>query len=222
MSVCVWLGPDQLTIDIPDLVVFFIWPGKKIILRISILNFTNPSDLTVIDLDRPSQENTMSPETSIIFHELLNINTSPCLLFIGQDKDIGIDTIFKESDSLSFATFTLNTVIGGMEFFERHIVEGDALHSETLKKWFAITSQALNDQDPATFLFDPTILLVGVINHIRATIINNHTFDIQGKKSIAIPFAFIRSWFDILLALLKGPEKDITVRQLLDLGRVVN
>lgn len=183
------------------------------------LNFTNPSEFTTIDLGKPSHNNVISSDTSIIFHELLNINTLPCLLFISQTRDIDMDTIFKESAALSFASYALNTVTDCMTFFEGHVAEGDALHSETLKKWFSTSSRMLDDQDPANYLFDPTLLLVGVINHLRATIIDNHTFDIQGKKSISIPFIFIRGWFDILLASLTGPEKDVAVRRLLELGR---
>ncbi|KDR77047.1 hypothetical protein GALMADRAFT_139071 [Galerina marginata CBS 339.88] len=207
ITICVWLGTEP--VDQIKTQVVLVVPGKGII-PITMLDQNRLSSVTTLDLNSG-----MNP-TNTLMYELFAISEKPCLLFIRQG-DHPDSLIEKEGQDLSFINLALKMVNACHTYLDGNKVEGDALHSSALAKWFLATSRELDGQSPTRFLFDPTLLAAGIVRDLGKTLLDVNRFDIDLNEVILIPMVFIRNWAARLTGMLQGEQKDGVVRNLLRL-----
>ncbi|KDR68946.1 hypothetical protein GALMADRAFT_1353413 [Galerina marginata CBS 339.88] len=196
LQMCLWLGP----------VVLLIWPGRGI-LSLAALSVAHPSRMVTLGRDTGSFVNSDAPNE--VARELLMINPDPCLLFIRWSNPITLVEV--EARDLSFVTLSLKVVTGCMEYLQARGIRGDVVESPALADWFAITSKEFEDAGREKFLFDPSVLIVGIISHLGLTLEGVNKFDINREGFLFIPLVFIRDWSKSMMDRLMGPERDATV-----------
>lgn len=151
-----------------------------------------------------------------IIHELFAINKKPCLLFVHCHPD-DIVSMTNEADRLSFTSFTQGLVSDCVSFLVKdQLAVGRAVHSTSLENWFTTTSKKLSMAKSDNFLFDPTVLIVGILRHLGTTLKQENRLDIEGVEAIiSIPINFIEEWGRSLQVRICGKDRDMVIRDLL-------
>jgi hypothetical protein len=99
----------------------------------------------------------------------------------------------QEAEALCFRTRVLQAAVNFVAFLETSGVPGDAVPSRALGEWYKATYKALKVESTDDFLFDPSVLVVGIIQEFVGTVRRVNRLDIA-SKSILIPLAFARTW----------------------------
>ncbi|KDR74680.1 hypothetical protein GALMADRAFT_141035 [Galerina marginata CBS 339.88] len=209
-QICVWLGPD-----LNETSVYLIWPGRGIYSIGPPLSASNPSRMINLGTGNGAVMNCEPPNNVAL--ELLHINPTPCFLFIQQWGE-EYTTIQDEAKSLSFTSYAHIAITDFLSYLEKQKqVPGDAIQSSALEAWYNQTVDALSREAQEKFLFDPTLLLAGIIQNLgtRIKVINN--FDIATEELIFIPMVFIRNWGKYLMEeLISDSGKELCVKNLLE------
>lgn len=123
----------------------------------------------------------------------------------------------KEEKALSFVKLALDMVMECVIFLKEHqVMVGQALLSTNLEAWFNHISQKLEVSNKEIFLFDPTVLVFGIMKNLGSTLKRDNKLDITNTEEvILIPTKFIQDWGDNLRHALCGGEKDKIMRELL-------
>ena len=178
----------------------------------------NPSQYVPCDFQNDgSMGADISSDT--VLNELLNIGTSPCLVFVRREKAVTQPVPDDESARLSFVTLAKRLAGDCRQFLEgKKIASVNAVPSPALQAWFAsakTTLQAVNEQE---FLFDPCALLIGLIHHFGERMKVEHKLVINQPDIVGIAVPFIQSWEESLYEQLSGENKEGVVRDLLAWG----
>ncbi|KDR65613.1 hypothetical protein GALMADRAFT_1364491 [Galerina marginata CBS 339.88] len=208
-QICVWLGPDLV-----ETAVYLIWPGWGVYSLGPPLNASNPS--RVINLEPKGNEALINCEPpNNIALELLHINKTPCFLFIRQKED-DYAMVQEEAESLSFIRYALLAINNFLSSLEKQKQSpGDAVQASALESWYNSMLAALSEEGEEKFLFDPTLLLAGLIKHLGARIKEINGFDIAAEALLLIPMVFIRNWKEYMTGILAKSGKEVVVKSLL-------
>ena len=116
---------------------------------------------------------------------------TPSILFLHTNGPE--DQVRKEADELCFQKRALAAVDSLQSYLESLPVPGDGVLSLRLAEWHRARFEELKTEPRHLHLFDPSKLVVKVVDNLVAFIRDNNRLDI-GKKSIVIPLDFIRTW----------------------------
>jgi len=147
--------------------------------------------------------------------ELYGLSTRPCLLFIRWHQSANPEVCEQEAGRLSFITVIQEMAAECKDFLFEKRAFGNAVPSTALEEWFNHKNDVLNKADKQVFLFDPTIIVVGLLRHMRSDIQQEHKFDIDIDEMVLIPFIFIATWEKSLQSKLEGSHKELVVQFLL-------
>ena len=118
-------------------------------------------------------------------------NANPCLLFIRCSSDPS--AVLDEAISISFTTRASQTANSLKRYLESAGVAGDAVSSSKISNWYQAMCHDLKKSNRYDHLFDPTLLVVGIMKHLVTSLQTNNKLDAV-SQSILIPLCFIRSW----------------------------
>lgn len=168
------------------------------------LSSSKPSRLITIGSTAGSRFEATTPNT--IVEELLRIALRPCLLFVRWPAQP--DNVLEEATRLSF-TLQATQWINDLEaFLNEAAIMGDAVQSTQIHHWYRKTLGTLQTADRASFLFDPTRFLAGMLRHLHQTLLKVNHLDVNAVSRkggpILIPVCFIRDWKENLLQEIHG------------------
>lgn len=99
----------------------------------------------------------------------------------------------------------LQTAESMVVFLDSSAIPGDAVGSHALAEWYKVKFGELRAIPPNRFLFDPTLLVAGIVEDLGMTLANVNRLDVR-NKSILIPLCFVRAWFEELKNRLGGDD----------------
>lgn len=137
-----------------------------------------------------------------IAHDLLMLGQAPCILFIqwGQTST----AVKEEALGLSLQSHALNSISSLASYLEKNGTQnGDGVYSSRLEGWYKETLETLKRYSVDEFLFDPTLLVAGVVQDVVQTLVRVNKLGVAGKN-IIIPLSFIRAWYDDFTDRLKN------------------
>ena len=123
--------------------------------------------------------------------DLLRFNKKQCILFV--QWSINPEHILREATDLCLQTRTLQAADSLLRFFESSAVPGDAASSQCLSEWYKARFAELKGMQPGTFLFDPTMLVTGLIQDLAFTLAESNKLEVT-NRSVLVPLCFVRSW----------------------------
>ena len=101
--------------------------------------------------------------------------------------------IKQEAEILSFRTQVVKAANDLVTSLEKSGVPGDAVPSSCLSGWYKAKYTDLKSSVHTDFLFDPSVLVVGIIQELVTTLITVNKFDVA-RKNVLIPLSLVRSW----------------------------
>jgi hypothetical protein len=101
----------------------------------------------------------------------------------------------KEADELCLHGRALQAVDNLAGFLESRGVPGDAVASNYLSEWYKAKFEEIKLLSSQQYLFDPSVLIVGVIRDLVTTMAENNKMEVA-EKNVLVPLSFIRSWAD--------------------------
>ena len=129
----------------------------------------------------------------MIAGDLLRINKKPCVLFICWTSVVNFDRISEEAENLSFRTRVLQASKDLVDILGSSAVPGDAVPSSVLSEWYESKFSDLKAAHTITFLFDPSVIVVGIIQELVETLKTVNRFDVA-RRNVLIPLDFVQSW----------------------------
>jgi hypothetical protein len=126
-----------------------------------------------------------------IARDLLHINKKPCILFI--HWSINHECILREAEDLCLQTRALQTVESFVQFLESSGVPGDAVASQGFSTWYKAKFGELKAMSPQQYLFDPSLLVVGLIKDLATTLAQVNKLEVT-RKNVLVPLCFVRCW----------------------------
>ena len=158
--------------------------------------------------------------SDIVFNELLNIATSPHLVFVRRSISDSQDSLLKESKQLSFVSLAARMSQDCHAYLVRRKVQAvNSVPSPALGEWFTTTKWDLQTKNEQDFLFDPCTLLIGIIKHFEQWMRTEHKLDINREEVVGIAVPFIELWEEALGGQLCGDDKERVVKDLLTLAK---
>ena len=152
----------------------------------------------VITLIEQTGQFTLDPPTAIA-QDLLLFNTNPCLLFIRWSSEP--NAVINEALSISFSSRVTAVVESLKSYLESVRVEGDAVLSSKMSDWYQAMGSELKKANRRDYLFDPTVVVVGVMKHLVTSLETQNHLDVTSEP-ILIPLCFVRRWaFDFAEAI---------------------
>ena len=149
-----------------------------------------------------------------VVRDLLCLNQQPCILAVRWGDNT--EAILAEARDLQ----TQSVLIRFVAHLMRHLVasellEGDVVRSSALNDWYRSFHEELRKTPKSHFLFDPTKLASGVIQHLAYTLKTENKFDVNQKPKLLIPLSHLRNWAEELQVRIDtGTVDDIIVRML--------
>ena len=104
-----------------------------------------------------------------------------------------LECVKEEAENLRFRTQVLQAANDLVTFLEKSGVPGDAVQSSCLSQWYKAKYTDLKSSAPTDFLFDPSILVVGIIQELVTTLNTVNKLDVA-RKNVLIPLSLVRSW----------------------------
>jgi hypothetical protein len=118
----------------------------------------------------------------------------PCILFVCSTSLTQPEHVQQEAERLSFRTQILQAANDLVAFLEKYaVVPGDAVHSSHLADWYKAKYADMKSALLVDFLFDPSVLVIGVIQELVTTLNTVNRFDVA-HKHLLIPLSLVRSW----------------------------
>jgi hypothetical protein len=147
----------------------------------------------------------MDPPTSIA-RDLLVATTTPSILFL--HTNVPADRVSDEANELCFKTRVLAAVDSLYNFLESIPAPGDGVLSSGLAEWHRARFEELKTEPRHLHLFDPSKLVVKVVEDLANSLRINYKLDIN-KKTRVIPLDFIREWHETLIKNIRADDSFI-------------
>jgi hypothetical protein len=143
-----------------------------------------------------------SDPPTFMARDLLEFSQKICILFIHIKGDLM--PAVKEGEERCLKACALSGMRSLVEHLEKSATPGDAVYSQHMGTWYKRTLDGLKGVPTGDYIFDPTLLALGLIQDFTATIRDIHKFD-PANGNILIPLAFARTW---LVVAQEKVEKD--------------
>jgi len=149
-----------------------------------------------------------------IIQDLLCLNEQLCILAV-QWRD-NTEAILAEAQDLQIQSVLIRFVAHLMwHLVASELLEGDIVCLSALNDWYCFFHKELCKTPKSHFLFNPTKLASGLIQHLTYTLKTENKFDVNQKPKPLIPLSHLRNWAEELQVRINtGTIDNIIVRML--------